>query len=95
VVSGTAWDVAADGKAQTRVSFWATLESAPAALHTTVDLNRVGVAELEAIGFSPRSARTIVHGRLMAPFKDMAEATEAPGLSAAEKTLLAKRGVVK
>lgn len=77
--------------------FWATLEAAPPAVDAlaTFDLNSAGVGELESLGFSPRSARVLVEGRLAAgPYLRVEPALAIEGLAPNEQTLLRRRARV-
>jgi hypothetical protein len=96
VVTGDVWEIAADGTRGPRLAFWATVESSArgTAPPPPLDLNRVSVLEFERAGLSGRNARAVVLARLLQPFRAASEAAAAPGLTAAEKTLL-EAGVVR
>jgi hypothetical protein len=92
---GTAWRRADAGPAsEDLLRWWATIEAPVPLASSPLDLNRATVGELEAAGLSPRAARSVVQGALWAPFSSVAEAMEAPGLTAGEQAVLRGATVV-
>ena len=83
---GDAWD---EDEPRVRAPFWATLERVIPQGPQRVALNQASVAQLEALGLSPRSARTIAEGRIVwRPYKSVDEAVGAPDLTVAEREVL-------
>ena len=88
-----------DGKSKAveRVPWWATIEETDQITPPSeVDLNTASVMQLQAIGLSPASARTIAEGRIVWGFyKSLEESLEAPGLTEDEKDILRRRSSVR
>lgn len=80
-----------------RYGWWATIEKKlPFAAPGTIHLNQASVAQLEAVGFSARSARTIVEGRVLGePYRSVQEAAKAPRLLQQERHMVENRCVVQ
>lgn len=80
-----------------RAAWWATLDaSATVAVPERVDLNTVSVSELEAAGFSARSARSVVEGRIFwGRYRSVNEALAAPGLSSRDRSWLQSKSYVR
>jgi hypothetical protein len=80
-----------------RYGWWATIENTPSiAAPATLSLNRASVAQLEAVGLSGRSARTLVEGRVLGrSYRSVEEALSAPGLMQQERNRVEGRCVVQ
>ena len=80
-----------------RYGWWATIEKRlPFAAPASIDLNHATVAQLEALGLSGRSARTLVEGRVLGgPYRSVQEATGAPGLMVQERKIVEGRCLVQ
>ncbi|MDP3981274.1 MAG: helix-hairpin-helix domain-containing protein, partial [Chlamydiota bacterium] len=98
MISGSSWPIPSSGpEGPKRYGWWATIEKKlPLKAQDKISINMASVADLESLGLSSRSARTLIEGRVLGgTYTSIEDLYAAPRLSEEEKTILEKHVVLQ